>query len=169
AWTIRHVSDDGRALIEHYEGCKFEPYTNAAGALAIGYGDTRNVKPGMRITLPEADERLRSKLAREFEPHVLASLVRAPRQHEFDAMVSFAHDIGTAAFKKSALVKLYNDHNPTAAADEFLRGDSPDDEREDSPDDGALRQARRRRRAAERALFQGLVFVDAIRIGDATP
>lgn len=157
----RHTSADGRALIEHYVGCRFEAAPDAQGVLTIGYGETEDVEPGDRIMLPEADERLRLRLAREVEPAVLAALVRDPQQHELDALVSLAHDVGVEAFQASALLRFFNaDALPEATA---AFGAWPG-----APADAVPARRWRQRRAAEQALFRGLVFVDAIRIGDAT-
>lgn len=60
----------------------------------IGYGDTQNVWPGLRITEAEAEQRFEDRLAREFEPGVM-KLVQVPLTgNEFSALVSFAYNAG---------------------------------------------------------------------------
>ena len=44
------VSIDGINLIKKYEGCRLTAYKCPAGVWTIGYGHTKNVKCGMKIT-----------------------------------------------------------------------------------------------------------------------
>lgn len=114
----------------------------------------------MTITQTQADARLDARLESDFVPEVLASLNRAPRQCELDAMVSLAYNVGTSAFAKSTLVSLYNNGNAQGAADQFPRWDKAG---------GVSIPGLRKRRAAERAVFLGATLPNALSIGDATP
>lgn len=150
----------GLSLIKHYEGCRLEAYQDIVGIWTIGYGDTENVQPGLVITQAEAEERLRNRLARDFEPSVRQRLTRLATQYQFDAMVSLAYNIGAIAFANSTLVRLFNAGDIQLAADQFPRWDKAG---------GKSVKGLRRRRAAERALYLGEPVDKAISIGDKTP
>ena len=53
------ISQEGMTLIKHYEGCKLESYQCAAGVWTIGYGSTKDVKEGMKITQEDAEKLLK--------------------------------------------------------------------------------------------------------------
>lgn len=130
------------------------------GVWTIGYGDTENVQPGMVITQAEAEQRLRNRLARDFEPSVRQALNQAAAQYQFDAMVCLAYNIGATSFANSTLVRLFNAGDIQLAADQFPRWDKAG---------GQSVKGLRRRRAAERALYLGQSVDKAIAIGDKTP
>jgi lysozyme len=116
----RYISDTGLALIKRWEGCRISAYQCPAKVWTIGYGHTKTCKPGMKITLAEAERLLRQDLA-EFEQAV-SKLVKVPlSQHQFDALVSFAFNVGSGALAKSTLLSLLNRKNYLAAAEEFKR------------------------------------------------
>lgn len=73
----------------------------------IGFGTTQGVKMGDTITPPRALARALTDV-QKFEG-VLKGCVTAPlHQHEYDAFVSLAYNIGPSAFCKSTLVKRLN-------------------------------------------------------------
>lgn len=89
------ISDNGLELIKKFEGCKLTAYRDPAGILTIGYGHTRGVKEGQKITKKKADELLRDDVAFA-ESHVNGYLRKYKfTQNEFDALVSFAYNIGS--------------------------------------------------------------------------
>lgn len=89
------ISITGLNLIKSFEGCRLTAYKCPAGVWTIGYGHTGGVKSGMTITQAKADAYLKSDLAK-FEKHV-ASYDKKYKwnQNEFDALVSFAYNIGS--------------------------------------------------------------------------
>lgn len=88
------ISDKGLELIKSFEGCHLTAYICPAGKLTIGYGHTRSVTPGMTITKVQAENFLKEDCAR-FEAHVSSFDKKyAWTQNEFDALVSFAFNIG---------------------------------------------------------------------------
>jgi lysozyme len=154
---VTRTSAEGIKLIKHYEGVKLKAYRDPVGVLTIGYGHTGpDVIEGLEITQTQADKLLAERLANEFEPGVLAALTKNPSQHEFDAMVSLAYNVGVHAFKNSTLVKKFNAMDIQGAADEFLRWDKAG---------GKSLKGLRRRRAAERAMFLGADAQEAITVG----
>lgn len=118
------TSEEGRKLIEQREGVELTAYKDSAGILTIGVGHTSaagapKVVAGMRITAAQASEILSRDLV-TFETAV-SSAVKVPiNQNEFDALVSFAFNVGAGAFKGSTLLKRLNAGDRKAAADQFL-------------------------------------------------
>ena len=89
------ISDNGIELIKKFEGCQLTAYRCPAGVLTIGYGHTKNVKEGQKITKKKAEQLLREDLER-FETHVNSYRKKYKfNQNEFDALVSFAFNIGS--------------------------------------------------------------------------
>lgn len=118
------TSAAGRKLIEQREGVELTAYKDSVGIWTIGVGHTSaagapKVAAGMKITAAQASEILSRDLA-TFEAAV-SSAVKVPlNQNEFDALVSFAFNVGTGAFKGSTLLKRLNAGDRQAASDQFL-------------------------------------------------
>lgn len=93
---IMKISDKGLAIIQKYEGCRLKTYLCPAGVLTIGYGHTgSDVKSGMTITKAKALELLKKDISR-FEKAVSKyDSVYHWNQNQFDALVSFAFNIGS--------------------------------------------------------------------------
>lgn len=137
------ISQVGIDLIKSFEGLKLEAYQDSVNVWTIGYGTTKNVQPGMKITLEQAEELLRHDLD-TFERGV-TSLIGVPvSQNQFDALVSFAYNLGLGSLKKSTLLKYLNNAQYLEAADEFLRWDKAG---------GKKLKGLTKRRNAERLLF----------------
>jgi len=49
------ISEEGKALIKKFEGCKLEAYLCSAGVPTIAFGRTKNVKLGDTCTQEQAD------------------------------------------------------------------------------------------------------------------
>ena len=110
----------GIALIKEYEGLRLGAYLCSAGVLTIGYGHTGGVKEGDLITEQKAEQLLQDDL-KKFENGVLR-LVRVPlTQNQFDALVSFAFNLGVWNLGKSTLLKMLNDRDYKGAASQFIR------------------------------------------------
>lgn len=108
-------------MIKDFEILKLEAYRCPAGVLTIGYGHTKNVKAGDKITVQEADELLDDDVA-ECE-HGIESL-RLPNltQNQYDALVSFVFNLGIGNLGMSTLRKkiALNPDDKTIKA-EFMR------------------------------------------------
>ena len=106
-----------------HEGYRGEAYTPVKGDRpTIGFGTTDGVKPGDRI---EPVQALVRKLAdvQKFEG-ALRQCVRVPlHQHEYDAFLSLAYNIGPGAFCGSTLVRRLNAGDYAGACAEILRWD----------------------------------------------
>lgn len=112
------INEKGVALIIEFEGFRSEAYLCPAGVWTIGYGSTKGVKQGDRITMYDAKERLKRELA-EYEQGVLSALTVQPNENEFSACVVLAYNIGVAGFKNSSVVKAHNRGDKEAAARAF--------------------------------------------------
>ena len=118
-------SESGIELIKHFEGLSLTAYLCSGGIPTIGYGSTfysdgRRVNLGDIITLQEANELYMETLS-QFERDVSELLDGIPiNQNQFDALVSFAFNLGIASLAQSTLLnKVKSNHNDTAIAVEF--------------------------------------------------
>lgn len=109
------LSDNGRRLIQGFEGLSLKAYPDAAG-YSIGYGHY-GAKAGDVITAAEA-ERLFDQDVAKYEAAVSLTTPRATQQ-QFDAMTSLAYNIGTAGFAGSTVARLHNAGDYAGAADAF--------------------------------------------------
>lgn len=88
------ISQNGINLIKKYEGCRLEAYKCPAGVWTIGYGHTSGVNSSDKITQQQAEQYLVSDLV-VFENKVNKYSKYNWTQNEFDALVSFAYNIGS--------------------------------------------------------------------------
>ena len=85
------------------EGCRLEAYKDAAGVPTIGYGHTKNVRMGDRITQYWAKEMLREDI--EEAEWLVKQLNVARTEGQLDALVSFAFNLGIGRLKASTLLE----------------------------------------------------------------
>ncbi len=124
---ITKLSPKGLELIKSFEGLSLKPYVCAGGINTIGYGNTYYTN-GKKVTLK--DPKITQKQAEELLKHSLSTYEKAVdsfcrddiSQPQFDALVSFAYNVGTGNLQKSTLIKKVN-ANPkdVTIADEFLK------------------------------------------------
>lgn len=89
------ISNKGLDLIKQFEGCRLKAYKDPAGVPTIAYGHTAGVKMGDTITQEQADELLRDDLV-IYEGKVAKYDDKYHwNQNQFDALVSFAYNIGS--------------------------------------------------------------------------
>lgn len=86
------------------EGLRLTAYRDAAGVLTIGYGHTKGVRKGDRISEESARRLLRQDVA-EVERQVKALHV-ARTEGQLDALVSLAFNIGIGRLKRSTLLRV---------------------------------------------------------------
>jgi len=120
-----------------------------------GYGHTKGVRQGDRITAQQAEQILEDDLY-EFERDVESLLNPGMQatQGEFDALVSFAFNVGPdidadtipEGLGDSTLLKLFNAGEKMLAAEEFMKW---------VKSKSKVLEGLKRRRRAERALFLG--------------
>ena len=63
------ISEEGKALIKKFEGCKLEAYKCPAGVWTIGFGITKGVQEGDVLSQSHAEEMLEIELE-EYEEYV---------------------------------------------------------------------------------------------------
>ena len=89
--------------LKRQEGCKLTAYQDSKGVWTIGWGHTKGVKKGDKITEGMAVDYLRQDL-REAEQQ--AEKVRnVNTQGRFDAVVDFIYNCGMGNFNSSTLKK----------------------------------------------------------------
>lgn len=141
------TSELGKQFLISLEGLKLEAYLDSGGVPTIGVGSLdmpsgRLVKMGDKITMAEAMQLLTDdlvtseKAVNAYAPNV--------NQKQFDALVCFVFNIGTAAFKKSTLLKELNAGRPVD--DQWLRW---------CHDGGKVVRGLLNRRKKELSLFNG--------------
>lgn len=91
-------------LVKEFEGCHLEAYQDEVGVWTIGYGITNSdksitkttIKKGLKITKETAEEWLCECLNKRYAPLISKYDTRYNwNQNEFDALVSFAYNIGS--------------------------------------------------------------------------
>jgi lysozyme len=147
-----NLGSNGLALIKHFEQCRltaFKPIPT--DPWTIGWGCTKDIHEGQTCTQEEADEMLAHDVANAVAGVNL--LVKVPvSQNAFDALVSFAYNVGTdidadniaEGLGDSTLLRKLNEGFTLYAADEFLKWDKSK---------GIKLAGLTRRREAERRLF----------------
>jgi lysozyme len=144
-----NISQAGVDLIKSYEGCRLSAYLDAVSIPTIGYGHTGpEVELGQTISQDEADVLLLQDLQRFCQG--VDRLAPGATQNQFDALVSFAYNLGLGSLQSSTLLRKYLTNDVAGAADEFLKWDKAA---------GKVLLGLAKRRAAERALFLGLDHV----------
>lgn len=96
-----------------FEGLRLEAYADAGGRLTIGYGHTKGVRKGDRISEYYARELLRQDVAEVWRQ--VAALGICHTQGQADALISLAFNIGTGRLRRSTLVKLIRRGEPAEA------------------------------------------------------
>ncbi|MDJ0691670.1 MAG: lysozyme [Xenococcaceae cyanobacterium MO_188.B32] len=114
------ISNKGIALIKRWEGFRDKSYLCPGNVWTIGYGHTGTAKKGMCITRHEAEVLLRHDL-RYFEAQVVKLVKVDITQNQFDALVSFAFNVGVHALSQSTLLRRLNQQKYDRAANEFER------------------------------------------------
>ena len=103
----------GIELIKKYEGFESKPYNCPAGVPTIGYGATYYPN-GDRVRLSDSHiseeraEELLGDMLGSYESAVNRYAVSDINQNQFDALVSFAYNLGNGALKSSTLLKKVN-------------------------------------------------------------
>ena len=93
------MGSKGLDLVKSFEGLYTKAYKCPAGVWTIGYGHTKGVKRGQRITKEQAVEYLKW----DIQPIInyLNKLNVCKTQGQFGALVSFIFNLGVGNFQKS--------------------------------------------------------------------
>ncbi len=145
---------DGIKLIKDKEKLVLHAYQNVINGvkdkITIGWGHTgllhgRPLVLSDVITEVEAEQLFRDDLS-SFERTINESVKVPINQHQFDALVTLAYNIGPNAFKTSTLLKLLNKGDFEGAQKQFARWNK-------GPDGKTVSAGLVKRRAEEAALF----------------
>ena len=116
------VGKNGIDLIKKFEGLRLESYKCPAGLWTIGYGNTMwengiKVKENQVIDIKRA-EKLLTYWVNKYADRINLKV----NQNQFDALVSFAYNIGIGNFDLSTLKKkIIENQNDPAIKDEFMK------------------------------------------------
>jgi lysozyme len=113
-------------MIKHHEGVRLKPYQDPIGLWTVGVGHligdgkTLPIEWFRTFTMDEVDELLKKDLAK-FERGVSRLCPNNLTQPRFDALVSFAFNVGLGNLQASTLRQKHNRNDVLGAAKEFLR------------------------------------------------
>lgn len=147
----RHINEEGLRLIKQFEGLRLIAYPCDANVYTIGYGHTKGVKKGDKITIQQAQKLLAEDI--KYFEKVVNELVSVPlTDNQFAALVSFTFNVGEGSktnpdivgLRNSTLLKLLNQGKYYEAACEFLKWNKVD---------GRVNEGLVNRRDAEKRLF----------------
>lgn len=115
------------SIIKQFEGCRLKAYKDSAGVWTIGYGtimypNGTKVKEGDKCTQDEAETFLKYEVILKSQSVNAFTSNYNLTQNQFDALVSFAYNLGIGALQKSTLLKKIkiNPNDPAIEA-EFMR------------------------------------------------
>jgi lysozyme len=114
------MSDRGRALIKHHEGVRFKPYKCPAGLWTVGVGhligDGKTLpKDWNRTFSPDEVDSILAADLRRFESGVLRLCPVVLTQGQFDALVSFAFNLGLGGLQRSSVRMCTNRNDQNGA------------------------------------------------------
>ena len=142
------ISNKGIELIKRFEGLELKSYQDSVGVWTIGYGwtqsvDGKKIGSGMVIDQATADRLLKCGVV-QFEQGVNQMVKVKITQGQFDALVSFAYNLGLRSLSTSTLLRKLNASDKQGASNEFDKWVNA----------GGVKLAGLiKRRAAERELF----------------
>ena len=148
------ISAQAQNLIKSFEGLAkvgtdgvIRSYRCPAGRWTIGWGHTKGVRSGMKITEEEAQAFFLEDIV-AFEKAIKRQVKVPLSQNQFDALVCLVYNIGEGNFSKSTLLKKLNRGLYDEVPEQILRWNK-------ATLDGNLQTLRglTRRRTAESALF----------------
>ena len=89
------ISNTGLELIKSFEGCRLTAYQDSVGVWTIGWGHTKGVYKGQKITQQQADDMLKDDMG-VYESKVNKYNGKYDfNQNQFDALTSFAYNVGS--------------------------------------------------------------------------
>lgn len=152
---VMTVSEAGLKHLQQAEGSRLKAYKDTGGIWTIGFGHTGTVDgipihEGMTITKAQEWELL--KQDKEKFERAVNSVIKVPlTQNQFDALFSFAYNLGETGLRKSSVAKLINAGNYAAAADKMLEFNKVKKNGEYQFEQGVFN-----RRKREREMFLGV-------------
>jgi lysozyme len=121
------LNNKGYLFITKHEGLSLKPYLCPAKIPTIGYGNTY-YSDGKKVTLLDKEItkqqafEMFKEIANRFGKRVNELATTELTQNQFNALVSFAYNVGTGNFASSTLLKKVNKNpNDLTIKAEFLR------------------------------------------------
>ncbi len=117
-----NFSNGGLSSLKKMEGWRAKLYLCAANVATIGWGHVVKEGEKSEITKLEGAILLKNDV-RTFSEHVWECCEeggRIPSQHQFDAMVCLAFNIGKAGFLRSSVLRRFINNDDAGAASAFL-------------------------------------------------
>ncbi|MBF0355955.1 MAG: lysozyme [Alphaproteobacteria bacterium] len=123
---MRRMTSEGLALIKRFEGFSARPYLCPAGWWTIGWGAIHNLdgQPVTAATPPVTEEEAETLLRRDVavaERTVLRLITVPLSDGRFDALTSFAFNLGGGALQRSTLRRKVNREEHDDVPGEFLK------------------------------------------------
>ncbi len=121
---MRHLTDEGLALIKRFEGFEPEIYVCPGGWLTIGYGHVVRDEEQDRFVGGIGETEAEGLLRRDVETaeRAVLRLIRVPLEDgRFDALGSFAFNLGAGALQRSTLRHKVNREEHGVVPAEFRR------------------------------------------------
>jgi len=123
---MRHLTDEGLALIKRFEGFSATPYLCPAGWWTIGFGAVRGPDglPVSAATAPVGEEAAEGLLRRDMAiaERAVLRLISVPlADGQFDALVSFTFNLGAGALQRSTLRRKVNRDEHAEVPGEFQK------------------------------------------------
>ena len=109
------LSSTGLKLIKAYEGYRPVDRTLVTGQRVVGYGHRLSDEAPAQLSKDEAEDLLKTDL-QAFEDMINENVHAPLSQGQFDALVSFAYNIGPKAFLESDTLRALNNGRPLDAA-----------------------------------------------------
>jgi len=111
------TSDKGVELIKSFEGFRARASRLPDGKWLIGYGHMETARAGLTVSAFDAELILRFHDLKRVENHLARQVYTPLSQNEFDALVSFAFNIGLKAFDASDVLAHLNSGDRILAAE----------------------------------------------------
>ena len=114
-------------LIKKFEGFRADAYQDSVGVWTVGYGSTmwpdgKKVAKGQKMTMAEAEKVMAWELDRKGKVILAGLPTTTINQNQYDALLSFAYNLGVGALLKSTLFrKLKVNPNDETIRAEFMR------------------------------------------------
>jgi len=121
-----NISPQGLELLMAREGKRNAVYLDSVGVPTVGYGHTG---PDVQMGEIWTNERIEEAFAKDLErfENAINDAVTVPlKQNQFDALVSWAYNVGTGAATSSTLIRKINAGDFEGAEHEFDRWHIPE-------------------------------------------
>lgn len=119
---MRHITQEGRLLIQHFEGFSDRVYLCPAGYPTIGYGHL--IRDSEKFPQPISHREAETLLIQDVfvaERAVLGCIHVPLQDSQFNALVSFTFNLGGGALERSTLRQKINRGEHQAVPEELER------------------------------------------------